>query len=162
MKNKRSYISQHKNKIKYCRVCNVKLDNINWYKSSQKIRSYICKVCLIKWGIGKRKNNPDFKKRERLYRKRTRERLKLEALSNYCGGEIKCMNPLCAVNGSMKDVRALSIDHINGGGTQHRIKLFGGKGNMYWWLRKNNYPSGYQVLCMNCQFIKRHKNKEWS
>jgi len=43
----------------------------------------------------------------------------------------------------------LSMDHINGGGTQHRRQLNGGN-NIYRWLRKNNFPDGFQVLCYNC------------
>ena len=48
------------------------------------------------------------------------------------------------------DMRALSIDHINGGGNKHRKKVK----NFYSWLIRNDFPDGYQVLCMNCQFIK--------
>ena len=41
----------------------------------------------------------------------------------------------------------LSIDHINGGGNQHRQKI----GNKTWrWLIKNNFPPGFRVLCHNC------------
>jgi hypothetical protein len=41
----------------------------------------------------------------------------------------------------------LTIDHINGGGTKHREKV----GNIYKFLRNNNYPSvGYRILCANC------------
>ena len=57
------------------------------------------------------------------------------------------------------DIRALSMDHINGKGTQHRKTIKGR--NFYVWLLKNGFPKGFQVLCMNCQFIKRHENKEF-
>lgn len=53
----------------------------------------------------------------------------------------------------------LSIDHIKGGGNKH-LKLI--KGNLYNWLIKNNFPTGFQTLCMNCQFIKRYENNECS
>lgn len=57
------------------------------------------------------------------------------------------------------DIRALSIDHVNGGGNKHRREL--GKSAtgswFYRWLVKNGFPEGFQVLCMNCQFIKRHE-----
>lgn len=49
----------------------------------------------------------------------------------------------------------LSIDHINGGGRQHRDKI----GNhLYNWLRRNNFPPGFQVLCLNCN-LGRYNNK---
>ena len=54
----------------------------------------------------------------------------------------------------------LSIDHINGGGNEQR-RLLGLKGGIhfYKWLIKNNFPEGYQTLCMNCQYVKRGENK---
>ena len=52
----------------------------------------------------------------------------------------------------------LVIDHINGGGNQERRSIGpkgtrGGAGE-YWWLRKQGFPAGYQVLCHNCNFAK--------
>lgn len=44
----------------------------------------------------------------------------------------------------------LSIDHINGGGSKHRTKVGLKTGDFYRWLIKNNYPTGYRVLCYNC------------
>jgi len=45
----------------------------------------------------------------------------------------------------------LSIDHIDGGGNAHRraINKKSGIGFLYW-LNKHDYPSGFQVLCYNC------------
>jgi hypothetical protein len=28
------------------------------------------------------------------------------------------------------------------------------------WIIDNNYPPSIQILCMNCQFIKRHERNE--
>ncbi len=70
---------------------------------------------------------------------------KIIVLTYYGNGKCACV--LCG----FEDVRALSIDHINGGGTEHRRQIHK---NMYRWLVDNNYPKGYQTLCMNCQFIK--------
>ncbi len=46
----------------------------------------------------------------------------------------------------------LTIDHIDGGGNQHRREISSNKrgAHIYEWLRDNNYPSGFQVLCQNC------------
>ena len=53
---------------------------------------------------------------------------------------------------------ALSIDHIDGGGNAHRREI-GVKNShqLYKWIKANTYPLGFQVLCMNCQFIKRYE-----
>jgi hypothetical protein len=43
----------------------------------------------------------------------------------------------------------LSIDHINGGGNQERLKA--GRGVRLWRiLRKRGFPPGYRTLCYNC------------
>jgi hypothetical protein len=95
------------------------------------------------------KSSPSLLKKHREKVKKQRWELKLEVLKHY-SPELKCAR--CGFN----DVRALSIDHINGGGSRHIKKI--GASKFYRWLKKNNYPSGFQVLCMNCQFIKRYEN----
>ena len=85
-------------------------------------------------------------------------KFKTELLTHYGYGECAC------VKCGFSDIRALSIDHINGGGFQHRRELEKqGKGhrrNFYYWLKKEGYPEGFQTLCMNCQFIKRFEDRE--
>ena len=44
--------------------------------------------------------------------------------------------------------RFLTIDHVGGGGNNHR-KEIGGK-NMYRWLVVNNFPAGFRTLCSSC------------
>jgi len=46
----------------------------------------------------------------------------------------------------------LQIDHIDGGGNDHRKQI--GQGNIYNWLVKNKFPAGYQPLCCTCNFAK--------
>lgn len=56
------------------------------------------------------------------------------------------------------DVRALQIDHIKGGGTRHR-KTFKNDYNYYRYVR--DAPDGvFQMLCANCNAIKRYENGE--
>ena len=76
---------------------------------------------------------------------------KRQVLIYYGNGKRVCSRCGCT------DVRCLSIDHINGGGTAHRKCV---NQRFYQWLLKHNLPVGYQVLCMNCQFIKRVEEKE--
>lgn len=42
----------------------------------------------------------------------------------------------------------LSLDHIHGGGSQHRLEVK----NVYRWAIKNSFPPGFRILCMNCNF----------
>lgn len=79
--------------------------------------------------------------------KRYREKLKNEIYEAYGGAFCKCCG---------NDRReCLQIDHINGGGSAHLKSINNGK-NIYTWLRKNKYPEGFQVLCANCNWIKRY------
>jgi hypothetical protein len=84
-----------------------------------------------------------------------RNNVKMRVLSHYGNGICACVR--CGYN----DIRALSIDHLNGGGYQHKIRGGAGTGtSIYNWLTKRGYPEGYQTLCMNCQFIKRVETEE--
>lgn len=74
-------------------------------------------------------------------------------LTHYGDGKLQCMR--CG----FEDIRALSLDHIAGGGNEHR-KTHKSSAGIYAYLKVNNYPQGYQTLCMNCQFIKRFENNE--
>lgn len=52
----------------------------------------------------------------------------------------------------------LSIDHVNGNGAEDRRET---KGSTAFLLKVLSDDSGeYQILCMNCQWMKRHRNKE--
>ena len=60
----------------------------------------------------------------------------------------------CVCCGETEDA-FLCVDHINGGGEAHRREIGMTSGNQfYFWLRKNNYPDGFQILCHNCNFAK--------
>lgn len=48
----------------------------------------------------------------------------------------------------------LTIDHINNDGAEHRKTFKKGEKNIYTWLYKHNFPTGFQILCMNCNFGK--------
>lgn len=70
---------------------------------------------------------------------------------------------ICACCGETEP-SMLNIDHVNNDGAEHRKSLGlnpggkGAKGSFYHWLRDNGFPSGYQVLCYNCN-ISKHRNK---
>jgi hypothetical protein len=49
----------------------------------------------------------------------------------------------------------LTIDHIDGKGTEQRANLKGGDG-FYRWLIKNNFPEGFRTLCYNCNCGRRN------
>lgn len=111
-------------------------------------RRHVCKVCVQVYNKGRYDKGlvPSSK-----YSREHHAKLKIEVIKYYSP------NMVCVVCG-FSDIRALSIDHIKGDGAEHRKVM---KGNIYPWLKKNYFPNGFQVLCMNCQFIKRHENHEF-
>jgi hypothetical protein len=47
----------------------------------------------------------------------------------------------------------LTIDHINGGGNEHRRSI---NGCFYRWVIENGFPDGLQTLCYNCLVLNRN------
>jgi hypothetical protein len=77
-----------------------------------------------------------------------REALKARVLARY-GESCRC----CGSTGD------LTIDHIDGTGREHRMKLFGredhGGQHFYRLLILWDFPPGYQTLCRSCNASKR-------
>lgn len=81
--------------------------------------------------------------------------LKAQVLTYYGNGKLACVH--CGES----RMACLSIDHINGGGCKHRLNTsLRSSDSFYRWLVREDYPDGYQTLCMNCQFIKRVERGE--
>lgn len=86
------------------------------------------------------------KKYNKTYWKRTRLSI-FDILGKKC---VRC---------GFEDMRALQIDHVNGGGAREQRKY---KGAYIYHLRKDVRvnPSSYQILCANCNWIKKSENNE--
>jgi hypothetical protein len=101
------------------------------------------------------KNNKDI---AHIYNRQYRDKIKFEVMNHYSNGK------LCCVNCGIDVYPILTIDHINNDGAKHRLEVGGGKRKaspsaMYAWLKRNNYPKGFQVLCQNCNFFKDLMNR---
>lgn len=66
------------------------------------------------------------------------------------------MPPSCVKCG-FGDIRALHIDHKNGGGNKNRDKNRSQNGRLKEVMAD---PSLFQILCANCNYIKRIENNE--
>src|SRR3990167_9986285 len=100
------------------------------------------------WSRKKRLNNPETLIERQLRHKKHQRKLKITVLNGY-GGKCEC----CGIN----EIEFLTIDHIKGGGRDH-VKELGGQPKFYPWLIKNDFPKGFRVLCMNCNFAIRLGN----
>ncbi len=128
-----------------------------------------------RWQREYRKKHPENKERNRLasmkwrflnpqrdkeLNRRSRDKLKLEVFTHYAkDGIIRCQK--CGFD----NIDALSLDHIDDTGAQHRRETSGSKMggiNFYKYIRNHGYPENLQLLCMNCNVIKeklRLRNK---
>ncbi len=113
--------------------------------------------------IAEGRKHPPFTCAERMKRWRERHphierekhlKLKIEVLTFYGNDKLACV--VCGEN----RLACLSIDHIDGGGNKQRKGSLHSPTGFYRWLKRNEYPNGYQTLCMNCQFVKRFERNE--
>lgn len=87
--------------------------------------------------------NPE---RARNYERKQRAQWRRNALAAY-GNKCACCGE--------EQYEFLVIDHVNNDGAEHRAKNnLNGSSAIYKWLRKNDYPEGFQVLCHNCNMAK--------
>ena len=102
-------------------------------------------------------------KHEILARKREySRRVRLEVMTQYCGGE-----PKCACCGE-RVFEFLTLDHKNGDGAEHRRELKTKNTEaLCRWAKAHGYPPTLQVLCWNCNCGRRvnggvcpHKGEE--
>lgn len=130
-----------------CKDCGVKLvKGQNWYPSQEENRKYICNSCFQK------ANEETYRHQDALRKRRRSVRFREEAILLLGGKCIRC---------SFEDIRALCIDHINGGGRLARKSI----GNSRYYetvLRQIKDGSrDYQCLCANCNVIKARERKEY-
>ena len=167
--------------VKFCKDCNISLTKTNWPEYRQNNNFYVCNSCvktrhrfwykknivrirrLCRNYYSKNKNrilvkNEQWRRRNlQKWSKMTSEnhqRLRLDTMKHYSP------NLVCQKCG-FGDIRALSFDHIKGGGNKQSKNTGRGSYNLCRWLKKKDYPKGYQILCMNCNFIKAHENMEY-
>ena len=128
-----------------------------------KNKEHLQKYEKERWKNNKEKRKADFqnwrndnlkreRKKKREYARKYREDIKLEVIQHYSNDKNQCSQ--CGYN----DIRALEIDHINNDGNLHRKNLVKCGHATYQFLRKNNFPEGFQVLCANCNWIKHIEN----
>lgn len=139
-----------------CTRCNQNLpDSEFWHHTLKKTgktrRENHCKSCSrleyhVKYGL---KATASFLEKRRARWQRYRLKIKLDVLTYYSHG-----SPVCACCGE-SILAFLTIDHIEGNGRKH-IKALGINNGIgfYQWLLKN-HPTGFQVLCYNCNCGRR-------
>lgn len=78
-------------------------------------------------------------------------RLRLEVVAALGGKCVSC---------GIADERVLQVDHVHGGGRKERRALKGQGGIYHRHILANIASGQYQLLCANCNWIKRAENQE--
>ena len=94
--------------------------------------------------------------------KNYKNRLRMSALIHYSKSISNTDIPTCACCGEKSFIDFLCIDHIEGKKEMENntelVRLgYSSKwltAKLMLWLKQNNYPAGFQVLCHNCNFAK--------
>ena len=81
--------------------------------------------------------------------KRSKRRLRIRVLEHLGDKCVKC---------GFDDERALQIDHIHGGG-RRELQRLGGTYRVYKLVLKSDPGVKYQLLCANCNWIKRFEDE---
>lgn len=107
------------------------------------IRDGLCVSCMKPARQGKQDCKACAKRAHARYQK-----IRLEVLSHYCGGTPYCQCRSCRTT----FIGFLQMDHRFGGGSKHLnargVKVKGLQ--LLQWLKQNEYPEGFLVLCANC------------
>lgn len=102
----------------------------------------------LAWKREWKKRNPD-------YPKRKWQKVKDRVFDMYGRTCVRC---------AFGDVRALQLDHVKNDGYKHRIRRRSGRRvsntQPSWYDAMKSYqPDKYQILCANCNWIKRHEHE---
>jgi 5-methylcytosine-specific restriction endonuclease McrA len=133
--------------------------HLYWLRNKERLLPYhkqYRRTHLAQYHVYEKKSVALHKDRIREYRRkhpeiarRSYDKLKDLVFGHY-GGKCAC----CGESNSA----FLCIDHIDGKGNEHRRanRLSCGE-RTYQWIKGHNYPSGFQILCWNCNAAKHFR-----
>ena len=125
-----------------------KKGDIPWNKGNKKI------ISKEETNARNRESYYKFRSSRREHTNTYNHNVRYEVIKHYSKGMMNC--DCCAEN----IYNFLTIDHINHKNSykgDHNIKLSGGF-LLVNWIRKNNYPEGFRVLCYNCNSGRGKRN----
>lgn len=102
------------------------------------------------------RKSPAYRKYLSDWQAQKRDTLKYAVVNVLTDGEGTCRS--CGQG----DIDVLNVDHIENNGMEHRKKV--PTSSILRWIIQNDYPSGFQILCANCnlkkEVIRRRKERE--
>lgn len=150
----------------FCRICKVDLPFDDFSPYQQKDRYPKCKKCVSRKSCEWAKRNPEkanaksakhrkkvgkkaYNKRISAFQRKRWPELRNIVLSHY-GKQCACCGESI--------IQFLQIDHMNNDGGKHRASGISSGSTFYYWLIRNDFPEGFQTLCVNCNWGKVHNN----
>lgn len=155
------------NSERKCSACGVVLAKESWRKGERNSHHLICASCARSYARNRRKLPEVFaaeKERHRSWLKRNASKarvyfavhnlqIKLAVLRHYSS-----FKPSCKVCG-VDILASLALDHTGDDGTEFRRKTGIVGHELYWYLMRRGFPDGFQVLCSNCNHLKRLRRR---
>jgi hypothetical protein len=152
--------------FKKCKACEVTKPLSEFYALREGRWDTLCKPCRRPIAREQRRiqyhDHPEqYRAYVRKYRNNDKEAYKAKDREKHRQKKVKVFEAyggaVCACCGE-QHFSMLTIDHMNNDGAAHRLVIGKGKKNvgsrLYQWLITNKFPSGFQVLCFNCNSSK--------
>jgi len=110
------------------------------------------------------RSRPEVKAKRSKYAKEKKDIVKMEVYLHYSKIHSNSNIPCCRCCGLNGHIKFLSLDHIGGRkkmdsepelvklGYLSKFKIH----QLLLWIKNNNFPKGFQILCLNCNFAKGH------
>lgn len=143
---------------KTCKVCKESFPTEKFFRYANGYLYPYCSPCRSALAKKWRFNNPGKLKASLAYHSEKRKEYRKDWRQERRQKVIELLGSICVKCG-FSDARALQIDHVNGGGNRERIEL-GSNPALYSKILKQG-TSGYQLLCANCNWIKRSEKQEY-
>lgn len=124
-----------------CRACCKKHNARCAHRRAVAVAAGLCRACKAVPSVDGTQYCEVCRDKARECKRRNGHKAKLAAYEAYGGMR-------CACCGETEEM-FLTLDHINNDGWKHRKQGITGDA-LYKWLRRNDYPEGFQVLCHNC------------
>lgn len=140
---------------KRCTSCGQTKPRSDFYIRSHGGLNPECKPCArARMARVRDKDRVAYLEQQRQWRGPFKEKVRRAVFNAYGGHKCVCCGET--------ERKFLTLDHVNNDGAEHRVKIAGKRTasgwQTYYWLYRNGFPSGLQVLCMNCNFGKRMNN----
>ena len=134
-----------------CSLCKIEKNPDDFYNRNRPAHTRSSKDSRCKQCRSDKEKNPERRAVRAEITRRSNAKLKNEIFEHYSNGLMKCS---CCGESQPK---FLTLDHIGGGGREHREQL-GSPAMVYRDLRTRNFPPGFRILCYNCNCGRSQNN----